>query len=62
MNGCQGAHGNDKFKIEFPTNINEKTKAILIGATMLVVSLKVLCSCSGILQARKKPLRVFMIE
>jgi len=33
--GCEGAHGNDKFRIEFPTNINEKTKAILLGATML---------------------------
>ena len=31
--------GNDKFKIEFPNHINEKTKALLLGATMLVVSL-----------------------
>ena len=33
-------HGNDKFKIEFPNDINEKTKALLLGATMLVVSLR----------------------
>ena len=39
-NGCSGLHGNDKFRLEFPNGINEKTKALLIGATMLVVSLK----------------------
>ena len=30
---------NQKFKIEFPTNIDDKTKALLLGATMLVVSI-----------------------
>ena len=38
-NGCSGLHGNDKFYLEFPNGINEKTKALVIGATMLVVSL-----------------------
>lgn len=34
---AEALHDSDTFKINFPDNINVTTKALLMGATMLVV-------------------------